>query len=73
MAKRGFGSPKYPRDIHIEAARKGGLAVQASGKAYQWDKDAARKAGSKGGTAARKNRRIKQQQDQLAAEMKERM
>ncbi len=52
--KRGFASmtPERVREL----AAKGGKSAHAQGKAYQWNKEQAAKAGSKGGKAPRKSR-----------------
>lgn len=52
--KRGFASmsPEKQREI----ASKGGKAAHESGKAHEWDSEAAKRAGRKGGKVSRGGR-----------------
>lgn len=53
--RRGFAA--MDREERIEMARRGGKAVHRKGVAHEWTTDTAKAAGSKGGIAARNNRR----------------
>lgn len=50
--RAGFGA--LPVEKRREVARRGGIAVHAKGRAYEWDSAAARAAGAKGGRAKRR-------------------
>lgn len=52
FARRGTAS--MPPEKRVEIARKGGLAVHATGKAHTWSRAEAIIAGRKGGLAPRK-------------------
>ena len=53
--KRGFAT--LPKEQVAEIARKGGVSAHAQGAAHEWDRAAAKAAGSKGGKAFHAKRR----------------
>lgn len=57
--KRPRGFTVLPREQVIEIARKGGLAAQATGRAYRWTSEQAREAGRKG-AASRAAKRVRE-------------
>ena len=52
--RKGFAAMDPERQRAI--ARKGGIAAHKSGNAHQWDAEAARRAGEKGGVISRGGR-----------------
>lgn len=63
MSRRGFAAldPSRRRAISSE----GGRAAHATGKAHEWDANAAREAGRKGGRASAESKR-RREADELA-------
>jgi uncharacterized protein len=53
-SKRGFASMSPER--HREIASKGGRAAHALGRAHEWSREEARKAGQKGGCIVSRDR-----------------
>lgn len=53
----GRGMHNLTKEQRTAIARKGGIALQASGKGYRWTKEQAIEAGKKGGLKRAENRR----------------